>query len=44
MSLDYIIIKLSDSKTTNGALGSLKCVCMILGEGEEGWLCDDISK
>ena len=24
--------------------GSLKCLCMIIGEGEGGWPCDDISK
>ena len=44
MLLDYVIIKLSESKTTNAAFtyyiitegtgGSLKCLCMVLGEGE----------
>ena len=56
--INYVIIKLSESKTTNGAFtyyvitegevkgggGSLKYLCMIVGEGEAGWPCDDISK
>ena len=45
MLLDYAIIKLSESKTTKGGFkyciiterggGSLKCLCMIMGEGRE---------
>ena len=47
MLLDYVIIKLSENKTTKGAFtyyiiteeggGSLKCLCMIMTEGEGGW-------
>ena len=33
----YVIIE-------GGGGGSLKGFCMIMGEGEGGWLCDDVSK
>ena len=43
MLLDYVVIKLSESKTTKGAFTyyisterrgrSLNCLCMIMGEG-----------
>ena len=52
MLLDYVIIKLSESKKTKGVFtllcnlrgggeGSLKCLSMIMGEGEGegGWPC-----
>ena len=49
-----MIIKLSENKTTKGAFtyyiiiegggGSLKCLCLIMAEGEGGWPCEDISK
>ena len=34
----YVIIE------GGGGGGSLKGLCMIMGEGEGGWLCDDVSK
>ena len=50
--VNYVIMKLSESKTTKGTFtyyvitdgGGGVSLCMITGEGEGDWPYDDISK